>query len=234
MTNEELVQTYQAGNIKALNELLEQNKGIIKKIINRFYIKSNSIDEDDLFQEGSMGLIIAANKYDIDNPYKAKFMSYAVHWINQKISRFINQKNTNEETSLDKPIDGNEGGDTCLCDVMQSNDDMETNIIEKIYISELRKNLYDSMDKINTLTEREVLEFYYGLCCTVPLDITQIGEILDVDAHIITLTRKRAIHKLHANFYKLPIKPYGDEWAEKIKSKRYENTDDLLFSMKFF
>lgn len=50
MTNEELV-FYQQGDKQALDSLIEQNKGIIYKLVNRFYVeKTNSIDIDDLEQ----------------------------------------------------------------------------------------------------------------------------------------------------------------------------------------
>lgn len=118
MTNEELVQLYQDGNKKSLDELVEQNKGIVYKLANKFYTeRSNSIDIEDLEQEGFTGLIIAAEKYDANNPKKAKFMTYAIYWIYQKICGFTlghstreigNSKFYNSCTSLNTPI-GDEG-----------------------------------------------------------------------------------------------------------------------------
>ena len=66
MTNEELVKLYQEGNKKALDKLLEDNKRIVYKIANKFKITNNSIDNDDLIQEGMLGLIIAADKYNFE------------------------------------------------------------------------------------------------------------------------------------------------------------------------
>jgi RNA polymerase sigma factor (sigma-70 family) len=82
-SNEELVYLLQQRDKQALKMLLDQNKGIVNKLVNKFYTeKTNSIDREDLMQEGFIGLILAANKYD--NPNKAQFITYAVFWINEK------------------------------------------------------------------------------------------------------------------------------------------------------
>lgn len=71
MSNEELVKLYQEGNKEALKELIEQNRGIIFKMANKFYIgQTNSISVEDLEQEGYIGLMIAAQKYKFDKEKK--------------------------------------------------------------------------------------------------------------------------------------------------------------------
>lgn len=64
MTNEELVSMYQQGDEQALGQLVEHNKGIVHKMVNRFYLDSiSALDKEDLIQEGFIGLIMAAEKY---------------------------------------------------------------------------------------------------------------------------------------------------------------------------
>lgn len=153
MTNEELVHLYQNGDGQALSKLIEQNTGIVYKLVNKFYIEgTNSIDKEDLEQEGFIGLIIAANKYDFNNPKKANFITYAIHWIYSKISRFINQKNTNEETSLNIPIGEDEENE--LLDTIKDIDYSYENVEEKIYIQQLRQELEELMLQHNTLRQR--------------------------------------------------------------------------------
>ncbi|MEG2457997.1 MAG: sigma-70 family RNA polymerase sigma factor [Bacilli bacterium] len=95
MTNEELVVLYQQGNKKALEKLIENNQKFIYKVANKFYTKGiSSIDKEDLIQEGTIGFIIACNKYDINNEKKALFITYAFHWIYSKIHRFITKRDT--------------------------------------------------------------------------------------------------------------------------------------------
>jgi len=72
MTNEELVQEYQNGNHQALDELMQENTGLVMYFANKYYglCYNTSLDFDDLVQEGWIGLIYAAKKYDPDIPTK--------------------------------------------------------------------------------------------------------------------------------------------------------------------
>lgn len=203
MTNEELVELYQQGNKSAIDDLIEQNIGIVNKIINRYYINSNSIDREDLFQERCIGLILAATKYNFNIEHPCKFITYAVYWINQKINRYLKQKSTSDEISLQTPIGDDE---RTLQDTLRDNINLEDKCIENLYNAELRQDLYDSMYKVNTLTEREVLEFNYGLCCTIPMELQEIGDVLHISFDKVQQEQRRAINKLRANSYKLPIK----------------------------
>lgn len=228
MNNEELVQLYQLGDKDALNELLEQNKGIINKVVNRYYIKSNSIDREDLFQEGSIGLITAAKKYDFNNPKKALFITYAVNWINQKISRFLTQKNTNDETSLDKPIKADEN--MSIIDILNSDENIETDIVERLYQLELKEDLKQSMLQTNSLREREIISINFGLNSTIPLNLSEIGAILNITPGRVHQDKERALRKLRTNAYKLPIQKYRNERNEEIQERKYNNIDNLIYS----
>ena len=127
MTNEELVYLYQQGNKNALEELIENNKGIVFKLVNKFNIDYNhTIEKEDLEQEGYIGLVIAAEKYDFNNDNKASFITYAINWIYQRIYRFVcgattkdlgNTKFNKSCISLNTPID--EEGETEILDYVE-------------------------------------------------------------------------------------------------------------------
>lgn len=92
MSNEELVTLYQNGYSGALDKIVEQNQGIVHKLAQRFAVNNNkSMDMDDLLQEGNMGLIRAAGKYNPNHENKAKFTTYAVHWINMRLYQVFQQ-----------------------------------------------------------------------------------------------------------------------------------------------
>ncbi|WP_255363196.1 sigma-70 family RNA polymerase sigma factor [Cellulosilyticum sp. I15G10I2] len=148
------------GNTSAWNKLLEQNKRIVYKLANKFYIgKSNSIDEEDLIQEGYIGLMIAARKYEFDNPKKAKFMTYAIHWIYSKINRFVQQRNTNDEASLNAFINDD---DLELVDTIVDRAFGYDEVVEYLYYQEVRKELELIMDEALTLKERVTIKLNYG------------------------------------------------------------------------
>lgn len=76
---------------KYRDKLVVHNMRLILPIASK-YSKRNHIDMEDLVLEGSFGLIRAVEDYD---PEKAKFSTYAVYWINQKIKRYIMEAGRN-------------------------------------------------------------------------------------------------------------------------------------------
>lgn len=96
MNNEELVQLYQNGDNKALDKLIENNARIVYKIANKYNGINRELDIDDLIQEGTLGLITAAKKYKFDIEKKAKFITYAIHYINRYINTCINGRTSKD------------------------------------------------------------------------------------------------------------------------------------------
>ena len=68
------------------SSLVEENLGLARKLAYEYSMKC-SLEYDDLFQEGVLGLIRAAELYDESNG--TKFSTYATYWIKQKIQRAI-------------------------------------------------------------------------------------------------------------------------------------------------
>lgn len=215
MTNEYLVQLYQQGDKQALEKLIEKNNGIVYKIVNKFYVeKTNSIDREDLEQEGTIGLMIAAKRYDINNPREANFITYAIHWIYSKINRYINQKNTNEEVSLNTPMGEDEG--TELMDYIEGVDYSFENIEEKLYYKQLRRELEKVMDSCNTLKEREILKLHYGWDNNRCMPLHEIGDIFKVSAERVRQQESQAMRKIRCS-------PWGRSKAIELygQKKRY-------------
>lgn len=77
-----------SGDKEAVNELVKHNLRLVVSIA-RKYLKFN-MSFIDLIEEGNVGLIIAANKYDVT--LGNKFSTYATLWINQSIIRAIEYK----------------------------------------------------------------------------------------------------------------------------------------------
>jgi RNA polymerase primary sigma factor/RNA polymerase sporulation-specific sigma factor len=225
MTNEELVYLYQNGDRKALAELTEKNKGIVNKLANKFYTeRTSSIDKEDLEQEGYIGLMLAADKYDLNNPTKAKFITYATHWIYSKMNRFIRTKNTNEETSLNTPI-GEESEDERM-DFIEYIDNGYENIEEKLYLQELREDLEKAMLEVTTLQEREVLKLHYGWDCKV-CTLTYIGGILDVSSERVRQIENRALRKIRTTKW---ARNRINERTKGYMANRYNDIESWIIS----
>ncbi|MDR1903095.1 MAG: RNA polymerase sigma factor RpoD/SigA [Treponema sp.] len=84
----ELSQRIQGGDIAARKKLVEANLRLVVKIA-RAYLSSD-ISFMDIIQEGNMGLMHAAEKYD--HLKNVRFSTYANWWIRQYISRFLSNK----------------------------------------------------------------------------------------------------------------------------------------------
>ena len=83
---QELSKRCLAGDEDARQELTETNLRLVIKIA-KIYIGSG-VPFLDIIQEGNVGLIQAASRYDYRK--NAKFSTYASWWIRQAIIRFIN------------------------------------------------------------------------------------------------------------------------------------------------
>lgn len=73
------------GDKKARDTLIEENIGLVWSIAKRF--QNRGVEMEDLFQIGSIGLIKAVDKFDLQ--YDVKFSTYAVPMITGEIKRFL-------------------------------------------------------------------------------------------------------------------------------------------------
>jgi len=84
----ELSKQIQEGNTKALDRLVNSNLRLVVRIAGVF--NKHDIPILDVIQEGNLGLIHAAKKFDYRK--NVRFCTYASWWIRQFISRFISNR----------------------------------------------------------------------------------------------------------------------------------------------
>lgn len=234
MSNEELVLEFQQGNKKALDELINENEGLVKKIANKFYTGlTNSIEFDDLIQEGNIGLIEAAKKYDFNNENKAIFSTYAVYRIYGRISRFIKSKNTNGEISLDTPFKGDDSIE--LKDTIPDRNNLFIEIENNIYIQELRQELECAMNDNNTLYERDILKLIYGWDSNKECTYREVAGIFNISFSKVSADTGKALRKLkNSSWGKEYQKEYYSSKINEIRQgSRYDQdkfviANDLL------
>ena len=85
---QELAKQAQKGNKEALHKLVNSNLRLVIKIARAYITKDVPIM--DLIQEGNMGLMHAAEKFDYKK--NIRFSTYASWWIRQFISRYLTNK----------------------------------------------------------------------------------------------------------------------------------------------
>src|SRR5579859_8178584 len=83
-----LTRAVQAGDKLAKHRLIESNMRLVINIAKTY--RNRSIPLEDLIQEGAIGLMQAAERFDPDKGFR--FSTYATHWIRQAIGRAIDNK----------------------------------------------------------------------------------------------------------------------------------------------
>ena len=83
--NASLIKLAQNGDENALDVLIQQNMGLVKKIVLRF--KDRGCEYDDLVQIGTIGMIKAVKSFDFS--FNTVFSTYAVPLIIGEIRRYL-------------------------------------------------------------------------------------------------------------------------------------------------
>ncbi len=100
----ELAQRIKKGDKKAIEELTRANLRFVVSVAKQY--QNQGLSLPDLINEGNLGLIKAAEKFDETRGFK--FISYAVWWIRQSIMQAINEQSRivrlplNQVSSLSK------------------------------------------------------------------------------------------------------------------------------------
>ncbi|MCD8150398.1 MAG: SigB/SigF/SigG family RNA polymerase sigma factor [Clostridiales bacterium] len=81
----EKIRSAQEGNREERDALVHSNIGLVWSIVRRF--ANRGYEPEDLFQVGSIGLIKAIDRFDLN--YDVKFSTYAVPLITGEIRRFL-------------------------------------------------------------------------------------------------------------------------------------------------
>ena len=85
---QELSRCIQKGDETARRRLIEANLRLVVKIVRNYL--TPDVPLMDLIQEGNMGLMRAADKYD--HQKQVRFSTYAAWWIRQVVSRYLSDK----------------------------------------------------------------------------------------------------------------------------------------------
>lgn len=80
-----LIQKSHEGDKEARARLVEEKTGLVWCVVKRFY--NRGVEMEDLFQIGTIGLLKAIDKFDLN--YDVKFSTYAVPMITGEIKRFL-------------------------------------------------------------------------------------------------------------------------------------------------
>jgi len=86
------------GNIAARNKLVNANLRFVINVAKKY--QGQGLPLEDLISEGNMGLLYAIDRYDVDKG--CRFITYAVWWIRQTITKAIYEKSRMIRLPLNK------------------------------------------------------------------------------------------------------------------------------------
>lgn len=240
-TNEELVKLYQEGNKQAMDELLENNSGIIGKLVKKYLFINKKFEYDDLFNSGVVGFIKAAQMYDFNNEKRAKFSTFAIFIVDKEIFTSINGRSSKDiennriydsAISLNTPVGENE--DTELLNAIGDKDYSFENVEYQLYLKQLRSELEKVMDECLTLNQREVLKFRYGWN-VAPMALQEIGDILGMSRERVRQIEAKTLRTIRNSKW---TKTTGREFAREligVRGSTYSSVENRIdFMDRYF
>lgn len=191
LSDEELVLRYHSGDNDAADYLVDKYKNLVRMRARSYFLVG--ADNDDLIQEGMIGLYKAIRDYNVEK--NVTFMTFASLCVSRQImtavTAYNSQKNSplNKSISLDAPVTDEQGEDTVLSEVIAAKDDGNP---EELYIAKEQAsvaiaNLFSNLSKM----ERQVLELYIE-----GLSYIEIAQVLDKPAKSIDNALQRIKGKL--------------------------------------
>lgn len=100
MQEEQLIEQFKNGKIDALDEILSTYKTMVTGIARRFYLIGG--DQDDLIQEGMIGLYKACRDYSPDK--KISFKTFAYVCVQRQIQSAIRNDNRQKNLALNSAL----------------------------------------------------------------------------------------------------------------------------------
>lgn len=160
LKDEELIKLYRDGNEDAIDIIFERYKYLVRKKAKAMYIAGG--DNDDLIQEGMIGLYKAVRDYNEDR--QASFATFAGMCINRHMMSAVTASNRkkniplNSYVSFDAPADGDEQSGTKLVEVLKPDNEQNP---EYMFIDrEHTRLLEDKIISALSVYEKKVLDMY--------------------------------------------------------------------------
>ena len=159
-SDEELIVRYRDGDTDAMDFIFERYKYVVRKKAKAMFLAGG--DNDDLIQEGMIGLYKAIRDYNTDR--EASFATFASMCINRQMITAVAASNhkknmpLNTYVSYDMPAGGDEDSDMRLVDILQSQTELnpEKLLIDKEHNWDLKSRLKEVLSTF----EQQVLTYY--------------------------------------------------------------------------
>ncbi len=226
-----LAQRIKKNNRAALKELVESNLRFVVSVAKDY--QGQGLPLTDLINEGNLGLIKAAGRFDETRGFK--FISYAVWWIRQSIlqalaehSRIVRlplnrvgtiSKITKTAMTSDEVVDAmrisrrhhslnepfRDGEKNSLLDVIE--DDGETPPDDPLMSESLKDEIRQSLSTLKD-REKQVIKMYFGIDRDYALTLNEIGEEFNLTRERVRQIKEKAIRRLRHRSRSKPLRTY--------------------------
>ena len=163
-SDEELIVRYRDGDTDAMDFIFERYKHLVRKKAKAMFLAGG--DNDDLIQEGMIGLYKAIRDYNTDR--EASFATFASMCINRQMITAVAASNRkknmplNTYVSYDMPAGGDEDSDMRLVDILQSQTELNLEGMDYTAIAKKMqkppKSVDNALQRIRSKAARLTLE----------------------------------------------------------------------------
>ncbi len=183
-----LVKRIRQGDDSALSRLTRAHLKFVVSVATQY--RGLGLDLFDLINEGNMGLIRAARKYDPDKG--VQFISYAVWWIRQSIGDALSAAQKERDLATASLNDARGNDRSTLADYIadEEAEQADSRVISPIHQDRIQRAMQDLLPR-----EREVIARSFGFNGS-PMTMAEIGEEMGLSRNRVRQIRKNAFKKL--------------------------------------
>lgn len=182
------------GSANARSKLIEHNLRLVAHIVKKYY--PTYAEQDDLISIGTIGLIKGIDTFQPER--NIRLATYASRCIENEILMYFRaQKKTNQEVSMDDPIEkDSEGNPLTLMDVIP----VEDTIADDIDMQMKTGKIQGFVNRLKDKRERDIIIMRYGLNGKEPLTQKEAAEKLGISRSYVSRIEKKALAQLRRFF----------------------------------
>ena len=187
----ELARRIERGDLAAKDRLVQANLRLVVHVAKRYAHGDHGLPLPDLVQEGTIGLVRAAEKFDWRRGHR--FSTYATIWIRQSIGRAITKRGNASGLSLDAPL--GDGAGTTLAELIP--DDVTPGPAALAELASIGADIRRTVAALPP-RERAVLELRYGLASDGAATTAETARRLRLRPQQVRTLEELALRRLRA------------------------------------